>query len=361
MRELEETLREGLARLADETATGVPLAQQARAARRRRTRRLALTAAVAVVLVVAASAGVTLRTDGGDGGPSVATRAGGPTQQPAPAGYRLEVWQDVGVYVPTTWGWGGAPGACGVGPTVGPDGHRLSAAERTGGVLQGYVGRPVDQTQRCPKSTSQGGGTDLSFVWLGAEVTSGSSDHGAGFVVDTRRVGDTTVSVGSTNADLRRTILASAHRLPAGPCPDWLASPPSPGQRPAVQPAAAAPDSLTVCAYGPATMSGYDLRYQQALGAGPAKQLADAVAQAAPMGEFSCFGASGGEWALLHLTAAGGSSDYVVDLSCPSIADPAGQQHRLTSADVLPWAVDGINAVLHGSPLIDVPGRLIGQ
>ena len=120
-----------------------------------------------------------------------------------------------------------------------------------------------------------------------------------------------------------------------------------------------APTSMTVCAYAPATGSGYQLLYQEDLAAGPAKLLVGAVAQAEPMGEFSCYGATGGEWALLHLTDGVESRDYVVDLSCPSIADATGLQHRLTSADVLPWAVDGINAVLHGSSLIDVPGRLI--
>lgn len=359
MRDLEETLREGLARIADEAEAGAPLATRVRAGRQRRTRRLVGAAAVTTALVVVGGAGVALRGNSTETTPSVGT----PSQPVglAPNGYRLEVWQDIGVYVPVRWGWGGAPGACGIGPTVGADGHRLTASEHTNGVLPGYVGRPVGQVPRCPQSATQSSSTALPYVWLGAEGRAGSVDLGGGFVQQTRQVGGTTVTVGSTDADLRETILASAHRMVASPCAGWLSAPPSVGEQPSIQAGRFVPGSMTVCAYAPAAMSGYDLLYQETLEAGPAKQLTDAVDKAAPMGEFSCFGASGGEWALLHLTSAVGARDYVVDLSCPSIADPTGLQHQLTSDDVLPWAVDGMNAVLHGSPLIDVPGRLIGQ
>jgi hypothetical protein len=359
MRDLEDTLREELARIADEAEAGAPLAMRARAGRRRRVRHLVGVAAVAAVIVVVGGAGVALRGSSTETTPSVGT----PSQPAgfAPNGYRLEVWQDIGVYVPVRWGWGGAPGACGVGPTVGADGHRLSASERTDGVLPGYVGRPVGQVQRCPQGATQGSSTALPYVWLGSKEAAGSVQLAGGFVQETRQVGGTTVTVGSADADLRETILSSAHRMVASPCAGWLSSPPSVGEQPSTQAGRFIPGSMTVCAYAPAAMSGYDLLYQETLATGPAKQLVDAVDKADPMGEFSCFGASGGEWALLHLTSAVGARDYVVDLSCPSIADPSGLQHQLTSDDVLPWAVDGVNAVLHGSPLIDVPGRLIGQ
>jgi hypothetical protein len=129
------------------------------------------------------------------------------------------------------------------------------------------------------------------------------------------------------------------------------------------------PVSLQVCAYASvdgtaasATTDGYRLLYAEQLAAGPATDLVDAVADARPLGQYSCFGASGGEWALLHVVGQGDRSrDYVVDLSCPSIADETGLQHRLTPADVLPWATGGVNAVLHANPLIEVPGVLIGD
>lgn len=346
MNEPERILREGLELISQEAETAVAFGPRARAARRRRTRRT-MAGAVAV-LVVAGGAGLLLRPHG----PApVATAPATPAPTVA-GGYRLEVWQDVGVYVPATWGWGGAPPACGVGPRVGADGHRLSGTE----VVQGYVGRPIDQAPPCSTAASR-----LPYLWLGADLPAGSVDLGGGWVQETRRVAGTTVTVASDDADLRVGILSSAHRIKQSTCPAGLTTPPSPSRHGSGR---FAPVAMTVCAYAPAAAgeTGYRLLYAEDLAAGPAKQLVDAVAAAEPMGEFSCYGASGGEWALLHLTDGGTQHrDYVVDLSCPSIADGSGEQHRLTSADVLPWAVDGVNAVLHANPLIDVPGRFIGR
>lgn len=376
MDELEQLVRDGLARIADEAVATPTLAERARAGRRRRTRRLAGAAVVAAALVVAGSAGVTVhRADSGPAGAGAhSDRASDPAPD-SPGGYRLEIWQGVGVYVPASWGWGTAPGGCGVdaggGPTVGADGHRLTASERTDGVLPGYVGRAIGSPGSCSasgRSRPSGTGASQPYLWLGADVPVGSVDVGGGWVQETRLVAGTTVTVGSDNAALRSEILSSAHPYALEECPASLPSPPSPSSHGSGR---FSPVSLTVCAYAPAPATapvttagatgGYRLLYGEHLPAGQAKQLADAVAHAAPMGEYSCFDASGGEWALLHLAANGGQSrDYVVDLSCPSVADATGRQHRLTPADVLPWAVDGVNAVLHASPLIDVPGRLIG-
>jgi hypothetical protein len=361
----EQVMRDALAHLAEEVDTGAPLARRARAGRRRRARRLAGGTAAAAVLVVAVGAGVVTHRSGPEAPPS-GDRSTGRVSEGAPAspgGYRLEIWHDVGVYVPASWGWGGAPDGCGVGPTVGSDGHRLTAHERTDGVLPGYVGRPVGQSGRCSTSaSSQTGGAPVPYLWLGADLPVGRVDLGGGWVEETRKVAGTTVTVGSDEAGLRGAILASAKRLTLAECPASLSAPPSPSSRGS---GPFSPVSLTVCAYAATGTAGgsqrYDLLYGEHLPAGQAKGLADAVTRAAPMGEHSCFAASGGEWALLHLEAnSGQSQDLVVDLSCPSIADATGLQHQLTPADVLPWAVDGVNAVLHANPLIDVPGRLIG-
>jgi hypothetical protein len=348
-------LREGLERISQEVETAVPFGPRVRAARRRRTRR-AVGAAALAVLVVAGGGALLLRQHGA--APVATAPPAAPPSQQAPAvagGYRLEVWQDVGVYVPATWGWGGAPKACGVGPHVGADGHRLTGTEP----LAGYVGRPIDQVSPCSKSTLAESG--MPYLWLGADVPVGTVDLGGGWVQETRKVAGTTVTVASDDADLRVGILSSAHRIKQATCPASLALPPTPSSRGSGR---FEPVSLTVCAYAPAVAgeTGYRLLYDEDLAPGPAKQLVDAVAAAKPMGEYSCYGASGGEWVLLHLTGSGSQSrDYVVDMSCPSIADASGEQHRLTSADVLPWAVDGVNAVLHANPLIDVPGRFIGR
>ena len=362
MHDLEQTLREELAQLAEEVEARAPLAQRARTGRRRhRTRRLAVGAAAAV-LVAAVGVGAALYPTDSDAPPS----AGAPSSRASdqaptvPGGYRLEVWQDVGLYVPETWGWGGAPGACGAGPTVGSDGRPLSGGEHAG--LDGYVGRPIAQTGSC---SSDRPATTMPYVWLGADVPVGTVHLGHGRTQETRTVAGVAVTVASADPTLRAQILASAHRVALDACPARLASPPDPsgGDTPAFTPI-----SLQVCAYdsvdgtaaGAAT-SGYRLLYADELAADAAEELMAAVASAPPLGEFSCFGASGGEWALLHVAGAGDlGRDYVVDLSCPGIADETGVQHRLTTADVAPWATGGINAVLHGNPLIDAPGLLVG-
>ncbi|MCA1982329.1 hypothetical protein [Nocardioides nematodiphilus] len=360
MTDPEQTLREHLARLADEVATGAPLAQRARAGRRRRLRGRLGTAAVAVLVVAGAGAVTVPRPDGSGappspGGATPAARAPDGASE-VRGGYRLEVWRDLGVYVPATWGWGGAPGACGVFPTRGADGHRLGEGE----TVPGYVGRPVAQVPRCPKP--QGGRPTVPYVWLGGHVPVGTVDLGGGWVQQTRSIGGMTVTVGSPDAHLRRSILTSAAVIPTGPCSTTLASPPTADEVSTGDSSAATfvPDRMTVCAYRP-TGSGYQLVYRQDLDAGAAEALVAGVDAAPPAGEFSCVDASGGEWALLHLPGEdGGSRDYVVDLSCPSITDGTGLQHLLTPEDVVPWAVDGLNAVLDGNPLIDVPGVLIG-
>ena len=350
-------LREGLERISQEAETAVPLGPRVRVAHRRRICRMMGATALAV-LVVAGGGTLLLRQHGA--APAATVPPVVPPSQQAPTvagGYRLEVWQNVGVYVPTTWGWGGAPKACGVGPHVDADGHRLTGTEP----LPGYVGRPIDQASSCPTPTLSESG--IPYLWLGADVPVGTVDLGGGWVQETRKVAGTTVTVASDDANLRVGILSSAHRIKQAACPASLALPPTPSARGNGR---FVPSSLTVCAYasadGAATTTGYRLLYAEDLPLGPAKQLVDAVAAAKPMGEYSCYGASGGEWVLLHLTGSGSQSrDYVVDMSCPSIADASGEQHRLTSADVLPWAVDGVNAVLHASPLIDVPGRFIAR
>jgi hypothetical protein len=195
------------------------------------------------------------------------------------------------------------------------------------------------------------------YVWLGADVPTGTVDLGGGWRRQTIEVGDVTVSVASDDKALRQSILASAHRV-TGDCEPRLGNPPlaagttDPGF---------VPESMTVCAYVPTSdRLDYDLVYEQELTMGPAKDLVAAVEQAPSLGSSSCFGASGGEWALLRLRGSGGAfRDYAVDMSCPSISDPSGTQHTLSGETVTPWAVGGMNAALHANPLVHAPGRFI--
>jgi len=359
--DLEQAFRAGLAELADEADVTVPVVARARAGadRRRRRAALALSGVAAAVLVLAGLSAALLGRHDDTAGPADKPIQPSPSVAPsAPGGYRLEFWHDVAIYVPATWGWGSAPvkgGSdavllCGGGQVVQADGSRRVDPG------QPYVGRPVALSSHCDAHWSDER-PQAPYVWLGGDVPTGTVDLGGGWVRQTTRVGDVTVSVATDDAALRRSILTSAHRV-AGACEPRLGTPPAAAGSTSAD---FVPFSMTVCAYVPSsTRLDYDLAYEQELSMGPAKYLVDAVAHATPLGPSSCFGASGGEWAMLRLRGDGGAfRDYVVDMSCPSIADPSGTQHELGNETVTPWAVGGINAVLHGNPLIDVPYRFI--
>lgn len=361
MTDLEQELRAGLAALAEEADVTAPVVARARAgaARRRRRTALAVSGVAAAVLAVAGLSAVVRGAQDRSAAPPDRPIASSPSVAPsAPGGYRLEFWHDVAVYVPALWGWGSAPvtgttGAvflCGGDQVVQADGSRRVQPD------QPYVGRPIRLSGTC--DTHWDRRRPLApYVWLGGDVPTGTVDLGGGWVRQTIAVGDVTVSVASDDSALRRAILDSAHRV-TGACQPRLGTVATAGGSTSTD---FVPVSMTVCAYLPSsTQLDYDLAYEQELSMGPAKYLVDAVAHAKPLGSLSCFGPSGGEWALLRLRGSGGAfRDYVVDMSCPSIADPSGTQHALDSDVVTSWAVGGINAVLHGNPLVDVPYRFI--
>ncbi|GAA1967834.1 hypothetical protein GCM10009798_30250 [Nocardioides panacihumi] len=365
MHDLEQAFRSALTELADDADASPAVVRQvvARArsgvGRRRRSAFLAVAGVAAAVVVVAGGIAVLQRPpDGGKGAASPTPSLNPPSVAPSmPGGYRLELWHDVGVYVPALWGWGsaptsvggGAPVLCGAG-VVQEDGHRVDNPTLP------YVGRPVVLSGTCDGSWAHER-PQAAYVWIGGDVPPGSVDLGGGWVRQTVDVGDVAVSVATDDSALRQSILASAHRV-TGDCQPRLDNPPVPGGTTAAD---FIPVSMTVCAYAASsTKLDYDLLYEQELTMGPAKYLVDAVDHARPMGPASCFSASGGEWALLRLRGNGGSfRDYVVDMSCPSIVDPSGTQHVLDQETVICWAVGGINAVLHSHPLVDVPDRFI--
>jgi hypothetical protein len=364
MRDLEETFRTGLAELAEEAEASPQVVRRvvdrARSRRGRRAGLLALGASAAAVVVVAGAAVVVQqsRDDRQQVGPSAPSSSFDGTAPSAPAGYRLELWHDVGVYVPATWAWGAAPVKDAAGRAVLCGGTQVVQADGSRHVAptQSYVGRPAQPSGSCTSGWARQR-PEASYVWLGGDVPVGTVDLGGGWTRETVAVGDVTVSVASDDDALRTAILASAHPV-AGACDARIGNPPTPGG--STEPGFV-PDAMTVCAYAP-TSDGldYDLLDEQELSAGPAKALMAAVEDAKPLGSSSCYNASGGEWALLRLSEVGGSfRDYVVDMYCPSIADPTGDQHALNGETVRPWAVGGINTVLHGSPLADTPDRFI--
>jgi hypothetical protein len=362
MRDLEQCFRDGLRNLADEADAGPDVVRQvverARSGARRR-RRAAVVATAAVAAAVAVVAGSIAVVQGRDRDPgSSASTPTPPSVAPSvPGGYRLEMWHDVGVYVPATWGWGSAPTVVGGGSAVlcGAGVVQQDGARVTGADLP-YVGRPIPLSGACDGHWRRERPA-APYVWLGGDVPPGAVSLGGGWVRETIQVGDVAVSVASDDPALREAILSSAHRI-AGECEPRLDNPPTPAG--STDPGFV-PVSMTVCAYASSSTGlDYDLLDQEELSMGPAKYLVAAVDQARSMGPSSCFAASGGEWALLRLRGSGGAfRDYVVDMSCPSIVDPAGEQHVLDAETVTPWAVGGVNAVLHAHPLVDAPGRFI--
>jgi hypothetical protein len=365
MNDLEQVFRSGLAELADEAdtspAVSAQVVQRARSGvvRRRRSAVAVVGAAAAVVVVAAGLAVVLGEEKGGDEAGQPKPSLSAPELAPqVPGGYRPEFWHDVAVYVPATWGWGSAPTAvasgdallCGGGQVVQADGSRREAPALP------YVGRPFMLSDACDARWAQER-PQAPYVWLGGDVPAGTVDLGGGWVRETIEVGDVTVSVASDDEALRTSILASAHQV-AGDCEPRLGNPPYAAG--STDPDFV-PNSMTVCAYVPTKDHlDYDLVYEQDLSMGPAKYLVAAVDDAPSLGTASCFGASGGDWALLRLRGSGGTfRDYAVDMSCPSISDPTGTQHPLNTETVTPWAVGGMNAVLHSHPLVQVPGRFI--
>lgn len=368
-RHLEAVLRAGLHDLAGEADVAVPLAGRARAAVVRRRRRSVLVAGAAAAAVLAVVVGTLVATSGSDrtSPPVTPATTATSTMPPVPIDRRLEVWHSLGVFVPSDWGWGAAPtdvdgsgelSLCPAGAAV------LALADRPANPDPSvpYVGRPGAQSDVCGPVNAT---PTAPYVWLGADLPAGTTDLGHGWVRQTERVAGTTLTVASRSPQERRTILSSAFRIPDSPCAPRLATPPSTASTGGASTAGASasagdgrfdPDSMVVCAYSAdyadgsgGTVSGYDLLAEETLPADRAAAFLTGVEKAPPLGEFSCVGASGGDWALLRVEGADGRRiDYVADLNCPGITGPTGIQHALNRADVTPWLVGGVNeALLH--------------
>jgi hypothetical protein len=364
-RELEQAFREGLATLGEEAGTTAPTVRQvvdrARDGAGRRHRRSGWAVGVAAAAVVAVVAGVVVVRGGGQGGPepSPATSSRAIEAPEVPAGYRLELWHGVGLYVPALWAWGASPISTARGDVVQCDSGEVVLADgsRRNDPSQPYVGRPFMLSKACDPTWATVR-PKAPYVWLDpAKVGPGTVDLGAGWVRETVEVDDVTVSVATDDPALRRAILGSVHRV-SGECDPTLWNPPTADG--STDPDFV-PTSMVVCAYGQSsTKLDYALLYEQELTMGPAKALVAAVDSAPDLGSKSCFGASGGDWALLRLRGQGGEfRDYAVDMNCPSITDPSGTQHQLTGEVVRSWAVGGVNAVLHRHPAVRVPDRFI--
>lgn len=194
--ELEQELRAGLHRHADDVVVSSAVLGQVRAetGRRRRTRWMALGAAAAAVVGIG-TLGVVVVGNGGD--------------EPAPAldlptEWRAESWAGLTVDVPADWGYDGAPNEDGL---VCAD--RRAAAGRPGGA-SGWVGRPILASDVCVDVGRHGFEPTEPHVWLGAGVEPGTVEYDNGYVQETVEVEGTTLTVATDDAALRQEILDSA-------------------------------------------------------------------------------------------------------------------------------------------------------
>jgi hypothetical protein len=360
-RELEQLMREGLQRRAEDADTSAPVVDRARAARRRRRggRAAIVLAAASVVAVVAT--GVVL--GGNDPNEGSSGQVGEPG--PMPTEWRTEYWHDMQVDVPADWGYGGAPMdggvACYATAMVTADGQRLKRDDPT----MPYVGRPIALTDVCQRYPFIGPDADAPvapYVWLGAAVEPGTEDLGDGWVQQTVEVNGSRLTVATDDPALRERILASAEG--GETCMSDVDTQAESDAFPRYVPGN--PDdvaSMTVCAYrveeGEDVTGGQtaDLTYATTVDEDAAREYLEAMALGQP-GRDLCPTADYDEfeWVLLELNDAGGRTlrRDVVHLACVAGVDVHGSSLtrldlvRLTPDMARPWAVGGIPAVVYG-------------
>jgi hypothetical protein len=344
--EVEEAVRRSLERHAGATDTAAPVAERARGAvRKRRATRLTIGTAAAAVLAVAVTGALLSR--GGDSDPGPADRG----DDSLPTKWRTEYWRDLKVEVPADWGYGGAPHvsggtllACWPSAMVDPDGNRLEDDP-----TRGYVGRPIGLTDLCatyPDNRPEE--PQAPYVWLGAEIDTGTVELGNGFVQETVEVNGSTLTVATDNAALRKRILDSAgggeqcfSELERPPTSDLAADLGGPAR------------GMAVCAYGRDESGVIGLTYAGVVSDEAAAAFVAAFSRGVPIpvGR-ACDLGSDDSWVVL----ATGNELYVVSpqgLGCPQVAGPdtpAVLPRRLSRAMARPWAVGGIPAVVHASP-----------
>ncbi|MGH3880733.1 MAG: hypothetical protein ACRDSK_27225 [Actinophytocola sp.] len=160
--------------------------------------------------------------------------------EPAPAGWRWEVYGGIEVMVPDDWGHGttGSP-PCLAGERDEP--------------RRGYVGRPgAIPSIACAGPPVPALDKRSPYLWFDSRAGAGKSAHDAGWVEQTREVGGLSLTVLSDDPAVRARILDSA-RAGRGGCPAEPGVRPRPGTRPDPGPgglAALGPvQSATVCRY----------------------------------------------------------------------------------------------------------------
>lgn len=359
--ELEQAMRDGLERRAQRADVDVPVADRARTdVRRRRAGRL--TAGLAAAAMVAVAATVVALDRGpdpepGPAGPGVAIDNGADPDAP----WRTEYWKDMQVDVPDSWGWGGAPPACGVGPSVSSGGQPV---ESDSGIP--YVGRPISSTDLCVDALSP---PPAPYVWLGSDLEPGTRDLGGGYVEETVDVNGSRLTVASDDEALRERILASATGGETCMSELDVRDPSFPDVVPGNVMRQA--DVLNVCVYHRDDAQGArqaDLVYETTLDLGGLHAYLGALEEGEePRDQCPTLDYVEGEWVVLEIGTEDGEvfRRDVVHTFCPGIdvdTDSLSglETVRLTQPMVDPWAVEGIGAVVYGPSTGDFAGSFIG-
>lgn len=353
--ELEQVLREGLERRAQRADVAVPVADRARTdVRRRRAGRVTAGLAAAAVVAVATTA-VTLNRDNGPdevhSNPPVASDPGSPVD----GVWRTEYWRDMQVDVPDSWGWGGAPPACGVGPARSSGGQRIASDAEVP-----YVGRPISNTDDCGPIPDP---PSAPYVWLGADREVGVVDLGGGYVEETVDVNGSRLTVATADEVLRERILASATGGETCMSELDMAEPSFPETVPGDVWRDAA--VLNVCVYHkPNERRGgwqAELVYATTLAMNRLHAYLTALeAGEEPRDQCPTLDYQEGEWVVLEIGTEDGEvfRRDVLHTFCPGIDVDTGslsgfETVRLTPALVEPWAVAGIGAVVYGPSMGD--------
>jgi hypothetical protein len=369
-RELERRMREGLEQRAshadvDRAAELVAAARRDATGRPWRTR-AGIGLAAAAVAGIAVGGVALLGSDDG-------IRSGGrEATEPTPtvttvSGWRTEYWRDVQVDVPEDWGWGGAPMPDIVDPESGSNGEPIDcgaeayiAADGTrllnGDDTMPYVGRPIIQTDACFGGVGEGRWRTPTapYVWLGAPVGPGSVEFANGYVMETREVSGSTVSVATQDPALRERILDTAGSVPTGEldCRARLSEPPrhSVSIEGIIEPTA-----MTVCAYERGASGEIELVYATAVDGAAAQAVLDNLGpdQVVPGWDERPCEEPEHEWVVLKMEGRDiiSPTQYVADIpvhlgDCPAIM--ANGDWVLRPENVAPWAVDGLPAYVVG-------------
>ena len=365
LEELEQTMRAGLHRRADQADVALPVTDRVRPKGRHRS--LAVGAVIGLVAASLVTVAVveSLTGSGDDPDPTSAAPtsvASDPTD--VAVRWRTETWGDVQVDVPADWGYGGAPDEEGVACFPGASLDAAGQPVRGRDVPPGYVGRPISLTDVCA-STDAGAPVDGPYVWLGAGLTSGLVELGNGYVQETVAVDGTTLTVATRDEVLRQRIVGSVRGSES--CLSELDRS-GPISHDRADDLTGEPVTLRVCAYraddGP---GGWELTYAADLEQPALGEYLVAVADGErPRDQCPAIDYALGEAVVLEILDTDGQvlrQDSVNAFeSCAGIAVDARRvwelkTTRLTPEMTRPWVVGGVGAVIHGNPELGFIGQ----